>query len=435
MEAINSAKTFLIDSIGVGVAGSKGQWCSSLIDCLGSWGLADDSRLLVSGTRHPSSVAALVNGFMIHNSEFDCVHEGAVVHPMGSILGVSLALADRIGNVTGKQLIEAVVLGVDVACGIGVASKTSMKFFRPGTAGGFGATAAAGKLLGFDKNVLINAFGSLYAQTCGTMQSHEESSMLLALQVGFNARNAMYACDLASKGLAGPTKILEGRFGYYSLFEGEYEIEPIVSSLGDVWRINELSHKPYPTGRALQGVIEGILNLKEENGIASEQVREIVATVTPLTSRLVGRPAELGMQPNYARLCLQYCAARMMMKGTINADDFLPSALSDKETFDLASRVTIVVSEEGNPGSMSPATVELRLNDAREFTQTIEYMYGSPAKPLGKEAQLEKFLQNWKHGCGETELGSAYSLLDEIEELEKSNNVQSLVDLSVSPTN
>ena len=86
-EAISATKTFLLDTIGVAVAGSAGPWVEELVECLGHWGAADHSSVWVRGTKLPAPAAAMANAYQIHNSEFDCVHEAAVVHPMAT--GVS----------------------------------------------------------------------------------------------------------------------------------------------------------------------------------------------------------------------------------------------------------------------------------------------------------------------------------------------------------
>src|ERR687891_647213 len=105
---------------------------------------------MAPGGALPAPAAAMCNGFQIHNSEYDCVHEAAVVHPMAVLLAATMAHAERAGGVSGRDLLSAIALGVDVAAGLGVASKAPLRFFRPATAGALAATAAIGRLRGFD---------------------------------------------------------------------------------------------------------------------------------------------------------------------------------------------------------------------------------------------------------------------------------------------
>jgi aconitate decarboxylase len=220
--AIAAAKTFLLDTLGVGLIGSSGPKARELVGIQPLWGSGSDARVWSTGERLPAPAAAFCNAYQIHNAEFDCVHEAAVAHVMTIVLPVALAGAERMAKVEGKavdgrRLIEAVVLGVDVAASLGLAATSGLRFFRPATVGVFGGAAALGKLMGFDAGRLQHAFAIAYGQLSGNMQAHTEGSLLLAMQMGFSARNAVVACDLANAGFEGPANILEGPFGYFKL--------------------------------------------------------------------------------------------------------------------------------------------------------------------------------------------------------------------------
>ena len=110
----------------------------------------NQARVWSLGARLSAAGAAACNGYQIHNGEFDCVHEGAVVHTFTVPVAAGLAWAEREGGVGGRDFLTALALGVDVACHLGVASKSPLRFFRPATAGAFGAAATIGRLAGFD---------------------------------------------------------------------------------------------------------------------------------------------------------------------------------------------------------------------------------------------------------------------------------------------
>ena len=57
------------------------------------------------------------------------------------------------------------------------------------------------------------------------------------------------ACDLAKEGLNGPKDVFSGKYGYLSLFEGEYDYSKAFNNLGSVWQVSRLSHKPFPSGK------------------------------------------------------------------------------------------------------------------------------------------------------------------------------------------
>ena len=166
--------------------------------------------------------ASLQNAFQIHCQEFDCVSEAAVLHPMATLLPAALAYAEREGGVSGADLLTAVAVGVDVSAWLGIASTQALRFFRPATAGGFGAAAAVARLARLDTDGVVRSFGIQYAQTSGTMQPHVEATPVLPMQVGFNSRAGLQSVDLAATGLAAPRGSIDGKFGYLPLMEGGY---------------------------------------------------------------------------------------------------------------------------------------------------------------------------------------------------------------------
>src|SRR5947207_12771018 len=183
-----------------------------------------------------------------------------------------------------------------------------MRFFRPAKAGGFGATVGLAMLAGLDGERLRDALGIYYGQCSGTMQAHAEGTPQLAMQMGFAARAAVTAAELARRGMPGPRAPISGQFGYFALFDGAADPAPF-DQLGCAWRISELSHKPWPSGRATHGGLDGLQRLIAAHGITPDQVAAGRFLVPPLTYRLVGRPPDEEMTVAYARLCLPYVGA------------------------------------------------------------------------------------------------------------------------------
>ncbi len=426
--AVAAAKTFVLDTLGVGLAGSAGPKARELSAAQRLSGEGRDARVWATGARLPAPAAALCNAYQVHNSEFDCIHEAAVAHVMTVVLPVALAGSERLGGVSGRRLIEAVALGVDVAAGLGIAATRGLRFFRPATVGAFGGTAALGKLMGLDAARLHHAFSIAYGQLSGTMQAHTEGSMLLALQMGFNARNAVVACDLAAAGIEGPADILEGPFGYFRLFEPDGVAERAVADLGRVWRIAEVAHKPFPSGRATHGVIDGCLELRGDHGLGGDDVVAVVLRLPHLVHHLVGRPVQPAMAINYARLCAQYLAARALLRGTVDLQDFTDAAYADTATQDLARRIHVEVADVGDPNAFTPVEVELELRDGSRHAKRIEIVYGNPAKPMSREAHLAKFRHNAALATPALADAKAEHLIALVDALEDMADVTALVD-------
>ena len=430
-KAVQSAKTYILDTIGVGLAGSTGPYVPELLRTYAlSSAPAVTSRVLGQNAKLNPADAALVNGFQIHNSEFDCVHEEAVIHTMTVLLAVIFADADRRGDISGRDLLRATVLGVDVACNLGVACTSGLQFFRPATAGAFAAVAAVGSARGYNKEELIRAFSLAYVQLSGTMQAHTEGSSLLALQIGFNARNALIACDLAENGLPGLQGVLEGRFGYFGLIEAQGDIRSVLSTLGKNWRINEVAHKPFPSGRATHGIVDAIQELQGPNTINVDQIESVRAMVPSLTHHLVGRPIHDAMEISYARLNGQYAAAIMLQKNFIDIDDFTIEAIRNKNSLDLARKISIEIDGNPDPNALSPVEVEIKMEDGEKFFKRIDTVYGNPNKPLTRDAHLAKFRRNWKAAAISLSAEKGEELINNIDCLEGVEDIRSLIDLA-----
>ena len=397
--AVAAARTFLLDSLGVGIAGSRAPFREAVHATATRWGQGEGARVFGTGEAMPPATAAFLNGFQIHSMEYDCVHEAAVVHPMATVLAALSAEAMR-EDVGGRDFLHALIVAVDVACELGVAVRSPLKFFRPATAGLFGATLGIARLRGFDEATALSAMGCALAQCAGVMQAHVEGKPTLPVQIAGAARAAMVACDLAEAELAGPEHALEGPFGYFAMFEDDADME---ARPGGVHRIREVSWKPFPTGRAAQGGIVLAQELRKK-GMTEDNVAALTLRAPPIIPRLVARKAYAGMSPNYARLCFPWLAALTLRHGSVELAHFTREALDDPDLLALAARVEVVDDGNPDPAAFVPQTLSATLQDGSEVSATTERLFGSPEFPLTDEQHMAKL-----RGC----LAFAYPELSE----------------------
>lgn len=435
---VEKAKTFLLDTFGVGIAGTSGTGVAELKKVVGGWGESGEARVWLTGERLPAQQAAIVNAYQIHCLEFDCVHEPAVLHPMATILSAVMAWLERERargrTVDGKALIAALVLGVDVSTMLGIVTNSPLQFFRPATAGGFGAAAAIARLAGFDALGLKNALGAQYAQVSGTLQPHVEGSPMLGMQVGFNARAAIASADLAAAGFRGPHDILIGQYGYFKLFEqDDYDLEPFLEKLGSEWQMAAMSHKPYPSGRLTHGAVDGLGRLMARDGFRADDIAAIRCKVPPLNHRLVGRPLIGAPEANYAKLCLRFVAGVFLARGRVDVPDFRgKEMLNDPQVHRYARLVDVVL--DGNPdqNAMNPQTVEVDLTDGRSLSITLPAVYGHPDAPLSREENIEKFRRCAGYGLVPLKSTQVDRMVETIDGLENERDVAGLVDLTIA---
>ena len=102
--ATAAGKTFILDSLGVALSGSRVGMVRDLESMAADWGSGSATRIWGTGRRVPLTTAAFINGYQIHNQEWDCVHEPAVVHPMAVVLATLIAWSDARGGVCGERM-------------------------------------------------------------------------------------------------------------------------------------------------------------------------------------------------------------------------------------------------------------------------------------------------------------------------------------------
>jgi 2-methylcitrate dehydratase PrpD len=389
--ARKAAKTFLHDTLCVGAAGARAANADAILKVAQGWGEGGACSVLGRpGVRLPATSAAFVNAFQIHGQEFDCVHEPAVLHPMATLTAALRAEAERSGPYTGAAFIAAVVVGVDIAVALGLASTSPLKFFRPATAGIFGSVAGLARLRGLDRDTTLDAFGYALAFASGTMQAHVEGKPALPVQVAHAARGALDAVDLAVAGLKGPQRSIDGPFGYLSLFETAFDLEPIYRDLSSVRRIAEVSWKPFPTGRAAQGGLVALRTLMEDHGLTAANLESLTFSAPPLIKRLVGRRPHTGMDVAYARLCLPWLAAVALTRGEVGLGDFDRERLDNQALLILAEAISVVEDNSTDPAAFVPLIAKAKTKDGRTTAVTIDAMLGSPAHPLTDAQHMDK---------------------------------------------
>jgi 2-methylcitrate dehydratase PrpD len=326
-------------------------------------------------------------------------------------------------RVSGRELIVATAVGVDVAGYLGVVSHEALRFFRPATAGGFGAAAACAKLAGAPAAQIAHAFGLQLAQFSGTMQAHVEASPVLPMQVGFNARAGLQSADLAAAGLTAPLGSLDGPFGYLPLVEGVFDLSKI--ALGSRWLIAELAHKPYPAGRATHGMVEALMTLRAAHQFGPDDVADILVSGPPILLRLTGRPDVARPSPAYARLCMGYVAAKVLLNGRIGVEHYRGEAqLYDARTHELAAKVRTVEDGTTNHSALAPQTVAVTLNSGEVLRWRCESMLAAPDRRLTRAQNVEKFLTNWSFA--HAPLGEPGGFIEAVENLEALDDVASL---------
>src|SRR3546814_6867522 len=123
-----------------------------------------------------------------------------IFHPPAPVASPVFALAEARG-LSGRDVLTAFVLGVDVECRIG--NSVSPAHYTRGwhitsTCGVFGAAAATAKLLGLDRTGIAHAIGLAASQSAGIVENLSTAGKNVS--VGNAARNGLLSALLAGGG-------------------------------------------------------------------------------------------------------------------------------------------------------------------------------------------------------------------------------------------
>lgn len=428
--AREAARLLLLDAFGVGASGAATAESAIARRASAAWGAGSEASIWAGNATSTGGTAAFINAHQMHTQEFDAIHEAAVVHPLTVVVPAVVAWMQRASKAgrtfSGADLLTATVVGVDVAAGLGRAATSAIQFFRPSVCGGMGATAAIASADRTSADITKAAFGIAYGSVSGTMQPHTEGAPVLATQCGLNARAALSAHDLAVAGLAGPEFILEGRYGWFTLIERSGDPLSFVQSLGQRWEIAETSIKPFPSGRATHGGLDGALTLQRDHGFLVDEVAAVRVRVPPLVFDLVGRRPEAGMDVGAARLCLALLIPHVLRAGTIDLSTYESDRLNDPSLLALAEHVTIERDDNHDPNAFTPQEVVVTLRDGRRLSTTLTDVLGSPGHPVGQVGIEAKFRSNLASVDRDQAAGDIIDLVSHLDDLD---DVSSLLDL------
>jgi 2-methylcitrate dehydratase PrpD len=388
--AVESARRDILDTFGCMLGGSGSPGIDELFAVISRWGGLAESRVLLRGIRLPAPQAALLNASMGHALDFDdTLDTGGSIHPGVSVLGSVLAVCDsRRSAVSGRDVLLAVALGLDVSCRIALACTLDRGWHRTAAIGVFGATAAAGKLIGLTPEQMLAAFGIAYSHAAGNRQCILDGALTKRMQAGQAASAGVFSAALAQTGFTGARNIFNGRFGFFELYQPNgYDASVLLRDLGTAFRGEALSYKPYPCGRPLHAAIDAALMARARLEIERpDDIESVTVEADP-----AGHSDQFGRGPAKrrptqvveAQFAQPFLIATALVHGKVGIEEV--DGLGDASVLALSDRIA-GVARDGRPKRSLSITVQK--TDGRSVTVEASDPIGSPEKPL-TNAQLE----------------------------------------------
>jgi 2-methylcitrate dehydratase PrpD len=341
-------------------------------------------------------------------------------------------MAELRGGVTGKEFINAVVLGVDLVCRLGLATRRPLSWIRTSTCGSLGSAATAAKVLDFDYEKMLRALGIVYSQTSGNAQCLIDGGLVKRMQPAFSAQAGVVSALLAEKGITGARDILEGIYGFFNLYEGgDYNREKILTGLGKQFEGARLSIKPYPSCRMTHASIDAAIAVRKEKGLEASEIVEIVVCVSKMVYDMVGGPFAIRKSPQVdAQFSIPYTIAVGILRGDVFLKDFEEFFIRDPAVLKLAEKVKVIMDPALQERDMGIATFVVKTNQG-VYEKKVSKVKGSPSNPMSMDECIEKFKKCFAYTQKPVSQTKLDEILYELANFEKIKDVKDFMDFFV----
>lgn len=398
-DVIDKTKIFVLDTLGVALAASDATCVKEVLNLLKSFGDKDEATVFTFGNKLNAMDAALINSMMVHSLDLDDLHEDSIVHPSSCQIPVAFAVAEQLGRpVSGKELIEAIVLGGDISCRFAKSVISGMGFIRSGICGIFGAVATAAKLRGCDRDTIINAMGIALSQCAGNAQVLKDGSLVKRMQPGLMGRDGILSVLLAEAGMQGVQNVLEGQFGFLELYKrGEVAPEKITEDLGKVYEMSNVTIKPYIGGRYIHGPAELGIALAKEYSLTPDMVEALNVYLPQTAYNYVGAPFDLsrGNIQVMVQFNATYACAAGFVRGDLSIDELDEAVIRDPLIGEVIKKVHLFVDETvEDPIATTPVTLEIVTKDGKKYKKSVQYLKGHPNAFMSMDEIIAKYYKS-----------------------------------------
>ena len=440
-EVIEVEKKSILDNIAIISGGAYGDGCREFVEFAeeAAGGGCGEATVLGYNKKLPALWAAFANASMVMALDFSDTSATATIHPNTSTFPVCLALSEKLGNVSGKDFLTAMVLGSEVACRLAKAASPARLamygFYMPPVVTSFGATAAACKLLGLSADQIIDAWSiNLSQYTCSAELTKNKETPIRSIRESFGAKAAMSSAFLAGKGIKGFKDPFEGELGCYAAyFRGDYDADAVLCDLGKDFEAAKLIFKPWPCCMGNHGCINAALNIMKDNEIDPKEITAVKAEV-PTVARLVLEPSEDKKRPKNAinaKYSIPFTVSTAIIDGCVTLNSFSEESLKREDVLSLASKFTHSLNAdwEGDKDMKTGGRITIETKDGQSYVSTVSKTLGNPENPMTDEAFNAKFYSCMEKAFAPKTHEEQTRVLDTVRNLEEITDIRQLADM------
>ncbi len=395
--SIDMAKRCILDWLGVCIGGSRTEPATILRKVLPKGGAEEATVFDGGGRRATVYEATALNAAASHSLDFDDLHNPSIIHPACVVIPGALAIAEKEKR-SGKELLAAVCAGYEASgrAGESVIPESYYFWHTTGTAGVFGAGAAAANILGLDARQTLMCYGSAGTQAAGLWEFLKEGAMSKSLHAAKTSFAGVLAAYLSKEGFTAASQILEGEKGFCRAMLPRPHLEKLTENLNyGHLKIDDNSFKPYPCCKHSHAALYAIGELRAKNKLDPAKVESVKIFVNKITDYLINN--DRPQTPYGCKFSLQYCAAAMLAAGKVEIKTFAAAAIDDPAVRGLMERVQVIFDEEqeaviAKDPSKLASKVTIEMKDGRTFTMQVDYPKGDPQNMMTWDEAVGKFM-------------------------------------------
>jgi 2-methylcitrate dehydratase PrpD len=393
-------RILLLDFLGVAAAGAAIDKPTGYIrKALQGIGGKSEASAFGVPDKIPANLAAFVNAASGNSLELDDTHSSSSTHPGVVIWSSALAVAERYGK-SWLDIIPAVIAGYEMTCRVGIAATPvglyNRGFHPTSTCGVFGSTVAAGSLMGFTDEQMLDAIGIAGSFASGNMEYVSQGSPSKRLQVAKAAHDGVLSATLAKLGYAGPHTILEGQAGFINSYSIGGDTKRLIQDMDQRFEITRTGIKNFGCCRYMHSPMDAALQAIEYETCELESIDEIQVGLVSAGWDLVAEPRHLKYEPktpDEARFSLPFGVATAILHGRALVQEFSENNIYDETILSLARKVSIHHDSSLDSAFPEkwPSWCQILFKDGSKLSAKVATTKGDPDYPLTTEEVFEKF--------------------------------------------
>jgi 2-methylcitrate dehydratase PrpD len=396
-QVIRQAKWCILDLIGVSIVGNRQKASAYTLDIVSAAGGKKEATVWGSGIKVPVLAASQANAVQRHAIDMADGHRFANGHPGVVTIPAGVAIAES-DDLTGRELIEAVVAGYEVFIRLGTAANPDLLlrgFHTTATVGAYAAACVSSKLLKRDHSQTENALSLAGLQSAGLLEALSSGEAGNSFQVGRTSQSGVLAALMAQRGADGPIDVFEEDKGFFRAFADKAcDSELICKDFGKDFQITDVYCKQHAACRHVHTALDATAEIQSRHDLTPEAVEAIAVETYSIAKNLTGHVSPpdsvLG-----AKFSTPVSIALYLIFGKTDYSTYDSKHLTDPMIRAIAEKVVVNVDSQRdvNYPKERSARVTIHTKD-RSHEHEMLYPRGEPESPLSEDEFKRKFQQN-----------------------------------------